>query len=168
MPSRVQQCSTNRLPSMLGDYASSPKKRKSQGAHQPVPPPSGPARQPSPPLSTPTSGRRGHGRQRSDTSGRGLPEQAGGGSFPSSVEFVPPGGIPEHPRRTPSIGGEERRGMGGLPPASAPQRSGGSGYYGPSPKGRPSSPISPEESGTYQSRTGQSTKQEQEQEHGSR
>jgi hypothetical protein len=52
------------------DYASSPKKRKAPGAHQPVPPPSSALR-----YSESTSHRRttGHTRQRSDVSARGAP-----------------------------------------------------------------------------------------------
>ncbi|CBX95995.1 hypothetical protein IAQ61_004817 [Plenodomus lingam] len=65
------------------EYASSPKKRKAQGPHQPAPPPTSAAQYTSPSFShissssASTPGRRGHARGRSDASQRG-PESAGG------------------------------------------------------------------------------------------
>jgi hypothetical protein len=58
------------IPCSFTDYASSPKKRKAPGAHQPIPPPSSALR-----YSETTSHRRtpGHTRQRSDVSTRGAP-----------------------------------------------------------------------------------------------
>ncbi|KAH6673071.1 hypothetical protein B0J14DRAFT_667842 [Halenospora varia] len=62
------------------DHTSSPKKRKATGPQQPAPPPSSQPQYTSPPFSqtgssvsnTPSSRRRGHSRQRSDMSARGL------------------------------------------------------------------------------------------------
>ncbi|KAI9811782.1 MAG: hypothetical protein M1827_005327 [Pycnora praestabilis] len=62
------------------EYASSPKKRKAQGPQQAAPPPSAPPHYTSPPFSqtasstasTPSGRRRGHSRNRSDASSRGL------------------------------------------------------------------------------------------------
>ncbi|TVY38999.1 hypothetical protein LOCC1_G006870 [Lachnellula occidentalis] len=62
------------------DHTSSPKKRKATGPHQPAPPPTSQPQYTSPPFSqagssvsnTPSSRRRGHSRQRSDMSARGL------------------------------------------------------------------------------------------------
>ena len=62
------------------DHTSSPKKRKATGPHQPAPPPTSQPQYRSPPFSqagssvsnTPSSRRRGHSRQRSDLSARGL------------------------------------------------------------------------------------------------
>lgn len=62
------------------DHTSSPKKRKATGPQQPAPPPTSQPQYTSPPFSqtgssvsnTPSSRRRGHSRQRSDLSARGL------------------------------------------------------------------------------------------------
>lgn len=59
------------------DPTSSPKKRKATGPQQPAPPPTSQPQYTSPPFSqtrssTPSSRRRGHSRQRSDLSARGL------------------------------------------------------------------------------------------------
>ncbi|TKA65802.1 hypothetical protein B0A49_06884 [Cryomyces minteri] len=58
------------------EYSNSPKKRKTQGGHQPAPPPSTGSQYISPSFShvsssSSTPGRRGHGRNRSDASPRG-------------------------------------------------------------------------------------------------
>lgn len=65
---------------MSPDHTSSPKKRKATGSHQAAPPPTSQPQYTSPPFSqtgssvsnTPTTRRRGHSRQRSDMSSRGL------------------------------------------------------------------------------------------------
>ena len=62
------------------DHTSSPKKRKATGPQQAAPPPTSQPQYTSPPFSqggssvsnTPSSRRRGHSRQRSDMSGRGM------------------------------------------------------------------------------------------------
>jgi hypothetical protein len=62
------------------DHTSSPKKRKATGPQQAAPPPTSQPQYTSPPFSqtgssvsnTPSSRRRGHSRQRSDMSGRGI------------------------------------------------------------------------------------------------
>lgn len=63
---------------MIPDPSSSPKKRKATGPHQSAPPPTSQPQYTSPPFSgssvsnTPQSRRRGHSRQRSDLSTRGV------------------------------------------------------------------------------------------------
>ncbi|KAF8862875.1 hypothetical protein BDZ45DRAFT_160081 [Acephala macrosclerotiorum] len=67
-------------PTTPSDHTSSPKKRKATGPQQPAPPPTSQPQYTSPPFSqtgssvsnTPSSRRRGHSRQRSDMSSRGL------------------------------------------------------------------------------------------------
>ncbi|TVY40952.1 hypothetical protein LSUB1_G003108 [Lachnellula subtilissima] len=67
-------------PTSQADHTSSPKKRKATGPQQPAPPPTSQPQYRSPPFSqagssvsnTPSSRRRGHSRQRSDLSARGL------------------------------------------------------------------------------------------------
>lgn len=64
----------------IPDHTSSPKKRKATGPQQAAPPPTSQPQYTSPPFSqagssvsnTPSSRRRGHSRQRSDMSGRGV------------------------------------------------------------------------------------------------
>lgn len=63
----------------IADHTSSPKKRKATGTQQAAPPPTSLPQYTSPPfsqtgssISTPSSRRRGHSRQRSDMSARGL------------------------------------------------------------------------------------------------
>src|SRR5882724_2608769 len=110
------------------DHTSSPKKRKATGPQQAAPPPTSQPQYTSPPFSqtgssvsnTPSSRRRGHSRQRSDLSARGLDSYGrplsrhrhtesgfSGGSMTSPIQ----GHIPE--QQAPAASAEPRRRSGG-------------------------------------------------------
>jgi hypothetical protein len=117
------------------DHTSSPKKRKATGPQQAAPPPTSQPQYTSPPFSqtgssvsnTPSSRRRGHSRQRSDLSARGVDSygrplsrhrQSESGFSGHSLTSPIQGHIPEQ-TQAPAASTEPRRRSGGSHPVSS-------------------------------------------------
>jgi hypothetical protein len=110
------------------DHTSSPKKRKATGAHQSAPAPSSQPQYTSPPFShtggsslsnTPQSRRRGHSRQRSDVSVRGLESYGRPASRHRHTESSFSTQSVASPPETSAAPSEPRRRSGGANPVSS-------------------------------------------------
>ncbi|KAH8787047.1 hypothetical protein F5882DRAFT_113477 [Hyaloscypha sp. PMI_1271] len=120
-------------PSTPSDHTSSPKKRKATGPQQAAPPPTSQPQYTSPPFSqtgssvsnTPSSRRRGHSRQRSDMSSRGVDSYGRPTSrhrHTESTFSVQSGASPQaqgSEQQGPAAAGEPRRRSGGSHPVSS-------------------------------------------------
>lgn len=117
------------------DHTSSPKKRKATGPQQAAPPPTSQPQYTSPPFSqtgssvsnTPSSRRRGHSRQRSDLSARGLDSygrplsrhRQEGGFTSQGLTSPPHAHVPEQQHQQSQASTEPRRRSGGSHPVSS-------------------------------------------------
>ena len=115
--------------SFISDHTSSPKKRKATGPQQAAPPPTSQPQYTSPPFSqtgssvsnTPSSRRRGHSRQRSDLSARGLESYR-----PSSRHRQSETGFSGQTVASPTQTQSSEQGSGSAAPVEPRRRSGGS------------------------------------------
>lgn len=129
----VYSCRKSCILMFIPDHTSSPKKRKATGPQQAAPPPTSQPQYTSPPFSqtgssvsnTPSSRRRGHSRQRSDMSSRGVDSYGRPTSrhrHTESTFSVQSGASPQaqgSEQQGPAAAGEPRRRSGGSHPVSS-------------------------------------------------